>query len=138
MHTDHNFCAARHFSENYRSYTVRFALCSSISVTSKWLRISCALKSSQNLNANIYLKNRKDLGMACHTPPLKKVKKQGDMSLPSLGPIPSLNSTEIPLSLYVQSSVGLSLHLGVLLVITIFLVTGTVKCVVVQTLLLLI
>jgi len=39
------------------------------------------------------LKNKKDLGMACHTPPLKKVKKQGEMPLPSLGPIPSLNST---------------------------------------------
>ena len=26
--------------------------------------------------------------MACHTPPLKKVKKQGEMLLPSLGPIP--------------------------------------------------
>ena len=24
--------------------------------------------------------------MACHTPPLKKVKKQGQMPLPSLGP----------------------------------------------------
>jgi len=35
-----------------------------------------------------YLKNKKDLGMACHTPPLKKVKKQGGMPLPSLGPIP--------------------------------------------------
>ena len=33
-------------------------------------------------------KNEKDLGMACHTPPLKKVKKQGEMPLPSLGPIP--------------------------------------------------
>ena len=27
-------------------------------------------------------KNKKDLGMACHTPPLKKVKKQGEMPLP--------------------------------------------------------
>jgi len=26
--------------------------------------------------------------MAYHTPPLKKVKKQGEMPLPSLGPIP--------------------------------------------------
>jgi len=33
-------------------------------------------------------KNKKDLGMACHIPPLKKAKKQGEMSLPSLGPIP--------------------------------------------------
>jgi len=29
--------------------------------------------------------------MACHTPPLKKLKKQGEMTLPSLGPIPSLH-----------------------------------------------
>ena len=26
----------------------------------------------------------KDLGMACHTPPLNKAKKQGEMPLPSL------------------------------------------------------
>ena len=32
-------------------------------------------------------KNKKDLGMACHTPPLKKVKKQGEMPLPSLSPM---------------------------------------------------
>ena len=31
--------------------------------------------------------------MACHIPPLKKARKQGEMPLPSLGPIPSLNST---------------------------------------------
>ena len=36
-------------------------------------------------------KHKKDLGMACHTPPLKKVKKQGKMPLPSLGPIPLQN-----------------------------------------------
>ena len=34
------------------------------------------------------LKNKKDLGMACHIPLLKKAKKQGEMPLPSLGPIP--------------------------------------------------
>jgi len=28
--------------------------------------------------------------MACHTPPLKKVKKQGEMTLPSIGTISSL------------------------------------------------
>jgi len=33
-------------------------------------------------------KNKKDLGMACHVPPLKKAKKQGEIPLPSLGPIP--------------------------------------------------
>ena len=31
-------------------------------------------------------KNKKDLGMAGHTPPPKKVKKQGEMPLPSLSP----------------------------------------------------
>jgi len=36
----------------------------------------------------VYPKNKKDLGMAYHTPPLKKVKKQGEMPLPSFGPIP--------------------------------------------------
>ena len=36
-------------------------------------------------------KNKKDLGMACHIPPLKKGKKQGEMPLPSLGPIPLKN-----------------------------------------------
>jgi len=35
----------------------------------------------------------KDLGMVCHIPPLKEAKKQGEMPLLSLGPIPSLNST---------------------------------------------
>ena len=34
------------------------------------------------------LKNEKELGMASHTPPLKRVKKQGEMPLPSLGPLP--------------------------------------------------
>ena len=35
-----------------------------------------------------YPKNKKDLGMACHIPPLKKAKKQVEMPLPSLSPIP--------------------------------------------------
>jgi len=36
--------------------------------------------------AKIFFENKMDLGMACHTPPLKKVKKQGEMPLPSLVP----------------------------------------------------
>ena len=32
--------------------------------------------------------------MACHTPPLKKVKKQGEMLLPSLRPIPLQKNVE--------------------------------------------
>jgi len=42
---------------------------------------------------NFFPKKENDLGMACHIPPLKKAKKQGEMPLPSLSPIPSLNST---------------------------------------------
>ena len=41
-----------------------------------------------NKKQKIYPKNKKDLGMGYHTPPLKQVKKQGEMPLPSLGPIP--------------------------------------------------
>ena len=38
---------------------------------------------------------KKDLGMACHTPPLqKKAMKQGEMPLPSLGPIPLYKNVE--------------------------------------------
>jgi len=39
----------------------------------------------------IFSEKQKDLGMACHIPPLRKAKKQGEMSLPSLGPIPLKN-----------------------------------------------
>jgi len=38
-----------------------------------------------------YLQNSEDLGMACYTPPLKKAKKEGEMQLPWLNPIPSQN-----------------------------------------------
>ena len=89
MHTDYNFCAAVFLKT--RSYTVRFTLHSSISVTSSWLRISCALKSS-NKKQKFSPKNKNDLGMAPHISPLKKAKKQGEMPLPSLSHIPSLNS----------------------------------------------
>ena len=41
----------------------------------------------RNQKQKISLKNKKDLGIACHTAPLKKAKKQGEMPLPSLGPI---------------------------------------------------
>jgi len=43
---------------------------------------------SSTRSKKISLKNKKDLGMACHIPPFKKAKKQGEMPLPSLGPIP--------------------------------------------------
>jgi len=49
-------------------------------------------KKLTNKKQKIFSENKKDLGMACHIPPLKKAKKQGEMPLPSLGPIPSLNS----------------------------------------------
>ena len=34
------------------------------------------------------LRNKKGLGMACHTPPLKKRTEKWEMPLPSLSPIP--------------------------------------------------
>jgi len=46
-------------------------------------------------------KNKKDLGMACHTPSLKKVKKQGEMPLHSLGPIPLTEMLESKVNLTV-------------------------------------
>jgi len=52
----------------------------------------CCIYSYYKKQKNLSEK-QKNLGMACHTPPLKKVKKQGKMPLPSLGPIP-LKSVE--------------------------------------------
>jgi len=51
-----------------------------------WLRIIQISTRSKN----IFPKNKKDLGVACHTPRLKKVKKEKEMPLPScsLSPIP--------------------------------------------------
>jgi len=40
-----------------------------------------------NKKHKISPKDKTDLGMPCHTPPLKKAKKQGEMPLPSLGAI---------------------------------------------------
>ena len=37
-------------------------------------------------------KNKEDLGMAYHTPPFKKAKKQGEMPLPKLSPSPLTNA----------------------------------------------
>jgi len=57
------------------------------------LKLATHFMSSQTRSKKISPKNKKDLGMAYHTSPLKKVKKQGEMPLPILDPIPSLNST---------------------------------------------
>jgi len=46
---------------------------------------------SYTRSKKLSLRSKNDLGMACHTPLLKKVKKQGEMPLPSLGPIPLKN-----------------------------------------------
>ena len=46
---------------------------------------------SHTRSKKISPKHKKNLGMACHTPPLKKVKKQGEMPLPSASPIPLKN-----------------------------------------------
>ena len=45
-------------------------------------------KKLKNKKQKFYLKNKKDLGMAYYTLPLKKVKKQGEIPLPSLSPRP--------------------------------------------------
>jgi len=50
--------------------------------------------------------NKRDLWMACHAPPIKIAKQQGEMPLPSLSPIPSLNST-------VLNGMGLRLDKGI-------------------------
>jgi len=73
-----------------RSYTVRFTLKNFC-----YLKLATHFMHSKKLTNKIQknsLENKKDLGMTCHTPPLKKVKKQGEMPLPSLTDIPSLNS----------------------------------------------
>jgi len=51
------------------------------------------IQTNKHESKNLSLKNKKDLRMACHIPPLKKAQKQGEVPLPSLSPIPSLNST---------------------------------------------
>ena len=51
-------------------------------------------KNLTNKKQKIFSEKQKDLGMAYHTPPLKKVKKQGEMPLPSLGPILVLGPAE--------------------------------------------
>ena len=43
--------------------------------------------STKTRSKIFFPKSKKDLGMAYHTPPLKKAKIQGEMPLPSLGPI---------------------------------------------------
>jgi len=55
------------------------------------MNIACMLSihSPDDTRSNKFsLKNKMDLGMACHIPPLREAKKQGEMPLPSLGPIP--------------------------------------------------
>ena len=51
--------------------------------------------------------------MACHTPPLKKAKKKGEIPLPSFSPVPSLNFTLFNwMRLRLGNSLlGISLHL---------------------------
>ena len=53
--------------------------------------LSCYSKYNITRSKKFSPKNKKDLGMACHIPPLKKAKKQGEMPLPSLSPIPLTN-----------------------------------------------
>ena len=62
----------------------------------KKLRIFMRLKSTRSRGKNFLRKIKQDLVMACHIRiilPLEKAKKQGEMPLTRLSPIPSLNST---------------------------------------------
>ena len=50
---------------------------------------SHALKKTNNQESKRFsLKNKEDLGVTCYTPPFQKAKKQGEMPLPNLSPIP--------------------------------------------------
>ena len=73
----------------------------------KKLHISCARKGAQTRGKKISLKDYKDLVILAVTfgiiPPLEKAKKQGEMPLTGLSPIPYLNST-------FYNGMGLSLH----------------------------
>jgi len=68
----------------------------SLKTKSYTVRSTFTIKLATHFMHSKKLANKKqkkmDLGMACHTPPIKEVKEQGEIPLPSLGPIPSLNS----------------------------------------------
>ena len=68
-----------------------FTLHSSISVTSNWLRISCALKSSQT-RSKIFSQNEKGFrdGLAYFTPQRSRETKGNAITHPRSHPIPKL------------------------------------------------
>ena len=83
MHKDHNFCAAVSLWKLGLHIKVYFTLkhfCY-LKLATHFMRS----KKLTNKKQKISSKNKKDLGMACHIPPLKKAKKPGEMSLLSLG-----------------------------------------------------
>ena len=73
-----------------RSYTVRFALYSSISVTSSWLRISCALKKLTNKKQKIFSEKQKGFrdGLSYSTPQKSKETRGNAITQPRSHPIP--------------------------------------------------
>ena len=73
-----------------RSYKVRFT---GVLYTQAGYAFHVLYKAHKQEAKNFLQTTKKDFGVACHTPPLNKINKQGEMPLPSLGPIPSLNST---------------------------------------------
>ena len=70
--------------------TVRLIICTFV-LTTRSLHLQVLGLHNQQLRGQSRKEAKlffKDLGMACHALPLKKVKKQGEMPLPSLSPIP--------------------------------------------------
>ena len=80
MHTDPSqLLIQQGVSLKTRSYTVRFILHSSISVTSSWLCMSCALNNSQTRSQKIFSKEQKGFrdGLSYSTPQKSETKKKG-------------------------------------------------------------
>ena len=48
-----------------------------------------ASKKANEEESNFFPKNKKDIGMAHHTPPFKEAQKQGELSLPIFSSPPS-------------------------------------------------
>ena len=76
---DHSVKTLQHLSDLVEANFIGLAACSGG---------GGGLHHFVNKKQKNFSEKKKDLGMACHTPPLKKVKKQGEMPLPSLSPIP--------------------------------------------------
>jgi len=69
-------------------YTVRFTLHPSISVTSSWLHISCALKILQTRSKKFSLNNKFRDGLSYSTPQKSEETRGNGITQPQSHPIP--------------------------------------------------